>query len=82
MITLKTISTIVLGLAFYSWAQAASFRPGDLKVEDFGAKGDGVSNDSLAILKAIEQLANSPEGTTLHFQDTTYRLDVNGHPEG
>lgn len=46
-----------------------------LYVKDFGAKGDGIKNDSSAIKKAITVLRRSPRGTTLVFEnDKTYYI--------
>lgn len=42
-------------------------------VKDFGAKGDGITNDSSAIRKAITVLRHLPKGSTLVFEpNTTY----------
>lgn len=42
-------------------------------VKDFGAKGDGIANDSSAIRKAITVLRHLPKGSTLVFEpNTTY----------
>ena len=38
-------------------------------VKDFGAKGDGIKNDSSAIKKALTVLRRSPMGTTLVFEE-------------
>ncbi len=44
-----------------------------LYVKDFGAVGDGVTDDSVAIAEAMAELRNSPKGSTLLFEkDTTY----------
>lgn len=44
-------------------------------VKDFGAKGDGIKNDSSAIKKALTVLRRSPMGTTLVFEENkTYYI--------
>ena len=44
-------------------------------VKDFGAKGDGIKNDSSAIRKALTALKHLPKGSTLIFEpDTTYYI--------
>ena len=44
-------------------------------VKDFGARGDGIKNDSSAIRKALTALKHLPKGSTLVFEpDTTYYI--------
>jgi len=40
----------------------------DLYVKDFGAVGDGKTDDAKAIRNALEALRRAPEGSTLHFE--------------
>lgn len=51
-----------------------------IKVEDYGATGDGVTDDSSAIRSAI---ADVPDGSTIKFSpNKTYRLANNFHNSG
>ena len=53
--------------------------PVTLKVEDFGAKGDGKTDDATAILNAVSALRESPKGSVLLFgKDKTYFYEDNG----
>jgi hypothetical protein len=45
-----------------------------LSVKDFGAKGDGVTDDTVSIQAAIDELEASTTHNTLHFPAGTYRL--------
>ena len=45
-----------------------------LSVKDFGAMGDGVTDDTLSIQAAIDALEASTTHNTLHFPAGTYRL--------
>lgn len=49
-------------------------RTSALDVKDFGAVGDGVTDDTDAIQAAINQLATSAAHNTLHFPPGTYAL--------
>ena len=51
----------------------------EIHVKDFGAKGDGIKNDSTAIKKAITALRRSSTGSTLVFEkDKTYLIFIAG----
>ena len=43
-------------------------------VKQFGAKGDGTSDDALAILAAINAIETGPAGGLLYFPSGTYRI--------
>jgi hypothetical protein len=63
-----------LGAGFAaSRAIAASLPPDVVRPADFGAIGDGVSDDSAAIAKAIAHALARP-GSVLQFDDTTYSV--------
>lgn len=54
-------------------------KPVTLKVDDFGAKGDGKTDDGEAIYNAMMALANSPRGSVLVFgSNKTYYYNENG----
>jgi parallel beta-helix repeat protein len=48
-------------------------------VRDFGATGDGVTDDTAAIQRAIASL---PDGGTIHVPDGTYQVDATGDTGG
>ncbi|MEM6260833.1 MAG: right-handed parallel beta-helix repeat-containing protein [Planctomycetota bacterium] len=50
----------------------------DLHVSSFGAVGDGVHNDAPAIRQAIQAAIDAGSGTTLSFDERTYRLGPSG----
>lgn len=53
--------------------------PVTLYVKDFGAKGDGKTDDAKAILSAVSALRESPKGSVLVFEkDKTYFYEDNG----
>jgi polygalacturonase len=43
-----------------------------LNVKDFGAMGDGVTDDTAAILAALDTLMAVPKGGTLYFPKGIY----------
>ena len=47
-----------------------------LSVKDFGATGDGVTDDTAAVQAAINALEASSTNNTLHFPAGTYRLNT------
>jgi len=58
-------------------AQAPQAAPGDteIRVEDFGAVGDGIDDDSAALDKAVAALATAPKPAVLRFgAGRTYRV--------
>lgn len=55
--------------------------PVTLKVEDFGAVGDGKTDDAVAIYNAMMELTNSPRGSVLLFgANKTYYYNDNEAP--
>jgi hypothetical protein len=69
----------LLGAASDGWAQPApilsSYAPGDVaNVRDFGAKGDGVTDDRTAIMNAI--IAVAANGGTVFFPPGTYLINA------
>lgn len=56
-------------------------KPVTIKVEDYGAKGDGKTDDAKAIYEAMMALSNSPRGSVLLFgKNKTYYYKDNGAP--
>jgi len=54
-------------------------KPVVLNVKDFGAKGDGKTDDALAIFRAVSALRSSPPGSVLNFEaNKTYYYKNNG----
>jgi RNA polymerase sigma factor (sigma-70 family) len=53
----------------------AAKRPADFNVKDYGAKGDGVTDDTPAIQTAINGATKNPGGGTVTFPKGTYLLD-------
>lgn len=49
-------------------------RAAHLSVEDFGAVGDGVTNDYAAIVAAITEAQARGAGTVVHFENANYAL--------
>jgi hypothetical protein len=49
--------------------------PGESNVKDFGAKGDGIQDDTPAIQSAINAAAARPDGGTVYFPKGTYLLN-------
>jgi hypothetical protein len=54
---------------------AAAKQPGSFNVKDFGAKGDGVADDTFAVQSAINAAAKSAGGGTVIFPKATYLLN-------
>ncbi len=54
-------------------------KPVTLRVKDFGAKGDGKTDDAKAIYKAVGELRSAPKGSVLEFESNkTYYYKNNG----
>lgn len=51
--------------------------PGALDVKTFGARGDGVTDDTAAIQRAVDA---APAGGTVHVPDGVYRVSTDFHP--
>jgi hypothetical protein len=56
-------------------ASGTHTRPGSFNVNDFGAKGDGVADDTVAIQSAINAATKSAAGGTIVFPKGTYLLN-------
>jgi hypothetical protein len=61
-----------------SASQPATGNPVTLNVKDYGAVGDGATDDARAIFKAVNALRNSPPGSVLNFEAKTYYYKNNG----
>ena len=67
----------LLGLD-YEVPEYTDYKPVTLNVEDFGAVGDGVTDDGVAIYDALQALRQSAPGSVLEFEAKTYRFVDNG----
>jgi hypothetical protein len=68
-----------VGQATASYRRPATKRPGSVSVKDFGAKGDGVADDTSAVQSAINAATKSAGGGTVIFPKGTYLLN-SAHP--
>jgi hypothetical protein len=64
-----------VGQATASSRRPAPRRPGSFHVKDFGAKGDGVADDTSAVQSAIHAATRSAGGGTVIFPKGTYLLN-------
>lgn len=55
-------------------------KPQNLSVRDFGARGDGKSDDGPAIRRALEAAAAAKSPVRLHFPAGTYRIEPESRP--
>ena len=62
----------------YEVNEYKDYIPVTLNVEDFGAVGDGVTDDGVAIFDALQALRQSAPGSVLEFEAKTYRFVDNG----
>ncbi len=69
------MNIVVLGLLALLAAPVLQTRPGSFNVKDFGARGDGVADDTPAIQKAINAAAANPGGGNVVFPKGTYLLN-------
>jgi hypothetical protein len=58
-----------------AWASGTHKRPESFNVKDFGAKGDGVADDTPAVQFAIKAATTSAGGGTVIFPKGTYLLN-------
>ena len=68
--TLRKVTTGTRGIWMDTGAQWISINGGMANVKDFGAKGDNVADDSIAVQAAIDSV---PDGGTVFFPPGTYR---------
>lgn len=71
-------SVVIVAIGSYQTGRRDARREADqngifVNVQDFGAKGDGKTDDADAVNRA---LASMTHGGTLYFPRGTYRLDV------
>ena len=73
---MKACLIIILTVALATIASAENiiFPPdaGLKNIKDYGAKGDGITDDTAAIQKAIDEVKGIPD--TLYFQNGTYLI--------
>jgi hypothetical protein len=69
-IDMKHVKWIIAALLTASAGSAADFR-----VADFGATGDGKTDDGAAIRKAVDAAIAAGPGSRVAFEKKTYRLD-------
>lgn len=77
-VTRRSLLTLFPALAAsMAWAPKAAARS-VINVRDYGATGDGKTDDSAAIQKAVKAMSS---GSTLHFPEGSYRF-AQQHPPG
>lgn len=64
-----------LDAAFHSILNILGYWPREVNVRAFGAKGDGVTDDTASIQAAIDSLTNNGVGGVVVFPDGLYRIN-------
>jgi hypothetical protein len=75
-VTLTLSSNAAYVLSTNTTAEIRVLREAAISVKDFGAAGDGVTDDTAAVQAAIAALEASTNQNTLYFPDGTYRLNT------
>lgn len=64
-----------LNMGFFSTVNPKSYWPREVNVRAFGAKGDGVTDDTAAFQSAIDSLTNNGVGGTIIVPDGIYLIN-------